>query len=162
MVKDEILILDPNQVNQKIRRIAFEIYESNFMENEIILAGINGLGYELAIRIKSELELISDLGIEIIEVGIDKKSPHFDDIKLSVGKEEIIGKNVVIENSVIGPHISIGDNSKIFNSVLKNSIIQNNSNLHNLNIQNSMVGNYVDIKGEISEVSIGDYTNIIN
>ena len=71
-----------------------------------------------------------------------------------------IGKNVVVENSIIGPYVSVGEKTVVENSVLKNSIIQRNSVIQNLNITNSMVGNFVHISGDISEVSIGDYTNI--
>jgi glucose-1-phosphate thymidylyltransferase len=72
-----------------------------------------------------------------------------------------IGENVKIENSIIGPHVSIEDNTIIKNSLIKNCIIQQNSVIETLNIENSMIGNYVDIKGDTLEVSIGDYTTMI-
>lgn len=48
MVSEKTLILDAAQVKQKIRRMAFEIYENNFKEKSIIMAGIDGQGYVLA------------------------------------------------------------------------------------------------------------------
>ncbi|MFT5845130.1 MAG: glucose-1-phosphate thymidylyltransferase, partial [Saprospiraceae bacterium] len=69
-----------------------------------------------------------------------------------------IGKDTVIENSVIGPHVSIGDNSNIGKSVISNSIIQTNTTIKNANFDNSMIGNFVDYKSDIKEVSIGDYS----
>ncbi len=71
-----------------------------------------------------------------------------------------IGKDAQIENSVIGPHVSIGYNTIIKNSLLKNSIIMRNSHIEDLNVTNSMIGNFVDIKGESRELNIGDYTVI--
>lgn len=71
-----------------------------------------------------------------------------------------VGKNTKIENSIIGPHVSIGYNTIVKNSLIKNSIVMRNSHIENLNIANSMIGNYVDIKGEVSEVSIGDYATL--
>lgn len=71
-----------------------------------------------------------------------------------------IGKNVRIENCVIGPHVSVGYNTIVKNSLVKNSIIMRNSHIENLNIANSMIGNYVEIKGDIGEVSIGDYATL--
>lgn len=71
-----------------------------------------------------------------------------------------IGENVCVENSVIGPHLSVGADTVIKNSILKNSIIQQNSNIEDLTIQNSMIGNYVEIKGDVTEVSIGDFASI--
>ncbi len=69
-----------------------------------------------------------------------------------------IGKNVTVKSSVIGPHVSICDNTIIENSVITNSIIQSNSKLSNVNIDNSMIGSYVEYKLKYNEVSIGDYT----
>jgi glucose-1-phosphate thymidylyltransferase len=69
-----------------------------------------------------------------------------------------IGENVNISDSVIGPHVSIGKNTGIQNSIITNSIIQEDSNLNDANLDNSMVGSFVDFKGKLNELSIGDYT----
>jgi glucose-1-phosphate thymidylyltransferase len=69
-----------------------------------------------------------------------------------------IGENVKLNNSVIGPHASIGDNCVIVNSMVKNSIVQTNTKIINANVDNSMIGNYVTYKGKSDDLSIGDYT----
>jgi len=69
-----------------------------------------------------------------------------------------VGKNTVLVNSVIGPHVSIGDNSNIEKSVISNSIIQTNTSVRNGNFTNSMIGNFVDYLSDIKEVSLGDYS----
>ncbi len=71
-----------------------------------------------------------------------------------------IGNDVVIENSIIGPHVSIGEGSKITNSIIKNSIIQTNCNIDNAALLQSMIGNYVHYKGHSRSVSIGDFTTL--
>ena len=71
-----------------------------------------------------------------------------------------LGANVVIENAVIGPHVSVGAGTKILDSVIKNAIIQENSLVENANIANSMIGNFVQFKGKTSDLSVGDY-NVI-
>jgi len=71
-----------------------------------------------------------------------------------------IGNNAKIENSVVGPYVSIGDYTSIDNSVISNSIIQNNTKLSCVNIDNSMIGNNVEYKGIMNDVSIGDYTTL--
>ncbi|MBL4560448.1 MAG: NTP transferase domain-containing protein [Labilibaculum sp.] len=68
-----------------------------------------------------------------------------------------IGENVKIKNSVIGPHVSVGANTIVSNTLVRNTIIQRNSNLENLNLENSMIGNYVDVQGEVSEWNVGDF-----
>jgi len=77
-----------------------------------------------------------------------------------------IGKNVRITNSTIGPFVSIGDNTTIENTHIKNSIIQTSSKILFANLDNSMIGNFVEYKGEGKEskereVSIGDYSMIV-
>ena len=69
-------ILSSHQTSQKIRRIAFEIYEQNFEETGIILAGIAGEGYEFAKRLKRELSEISPLNVQLIELLFDKNIHH--------------------------------------------------------------------------------------
>ncbi len=72
------------------------------------------------------------------------------------------GDNVKILNSVIGPHVSVGKNTSIDHSIITNSIIQGYSNLSCTNIDNSMIGNYVEYKRKENDVSIGDYTSILD
>jgi len=73
-----------------------------------------------------------------------------------------IGKDALIKNAVIGPHVSIGDNSVIENSVISNSVIQNNTSVKDTNLENSMIGNLVEFQGKKSEISIGDYSVMKN
>ncbi|NLA24984.1 MAG: nucleotidyltransferase [Bacteroidales bacterium] len=72
-----------------------------------------------------------------------------------------IGNSVTIENSVVGPWVSVGNNTKIKSSIISNSILQNNSTLENLVLTNSMIGNYVEMKAKPKDLSVGDY-NIIH
>ena len=74
-----------------------------------------------------------------------------------------IGEGVVIKNSTIGPHASIGKNTEISGSVIKNSIIQEESNLKDVNIKNSMIGNHVSFTSNKieHELSLGDFSQII-
>lgn len=71
-----------------------------------------------------------------------------------------IGNNVVIENSTIGPHVSIGEGSVVKNSTISNSILQNNCSIENANFSNSMIGNHVVLNGASNEYSIGDYSTL--
>ncbi len=68
-----------------------------------------------------------------------------------------IGDNVQLINSIVGPYVSIGNNSIIEDSVVKNSIVQTNTKISCANIHNSMLGNYVDFRNNSLELSIGDY-----
>ncbi|PHS52216.1 MAG: phosphoribosyltransferase [Lutibacter sp.] len=69
------IILTHEQINNKTRRIAYQIYEDNCKEASIIIAGINGNGYIFAQNITTILKDISDLKVILCEVIIDKKNP---------------------------------------------------------------------------------------
>ncbi|MFB6257193.1 MAG: sugar phosphate nucleotidyltransferase [Flavobacteriales bacterium] len=68
-----------------------------------------------------------------------------------------IGKNVFLENSVVGPHVSIGEDSVIKESVIRNSIVQTKSLIRGANFENSMVGNQVRYEFPPKDLSIGDF-----
>jgi pyrimidine operon attenuation protein/uracil phosphoribosyltransferase len=86
-------ILSSHQTGQKIRRIAFEIYEQNFEETGIIIAGIAGEGYAFAQRLASELLDISPLDVQLVELRFDKNI-HFQ-------SPILFDKEVNVENQVI-------------------------------------------------------------
>ncbi|MBK9190292.1 MAG: nucleotidyltransferase [Crocinitomicaceae bacterium] len=71
-----------------------------------------------------------------------------------------IGKNVEIQNSIIGPHVSVGDGTKISNSIISNSIIQKKTIIENEIIKDSMIGSNVVIRGKAKDLSAGDFTVI--
>ncbi len=71
----------------------------------------------------------------------------------------MIGKGVVIENSVVGPHVTLSEGCTVKNSILKNSIVYENTSIENETIANSMIGNDVNLKGHMKEVSIGSFTS---
>ena len=70
------IILTNEQITNKTRRIAYEIYESNSTEKEIIIAGINGNGYVFAQNLAEILSKISDIKVTLCEVKINKKNPR--------------------------------------------------------------------------------------
>ena len=74
-----------------------------------------------------------------------------------------IGSGTKIENSIIGPNVSVGNNTIILNSQIKESIIQNTSKIENAKLYKSMIGNNVFFDGHNIEleVSIGDFSEVI-
>ena len=66
------LILTADQIRQKIRRMAFQIYEDNFDEPTLVLAGISGEGFVFAGRLANELRAIAPFAIELVMIRLDK------------------------------------------------------------------------------------------
>lgn len=71
-----------------------------------------------------------------------------------------IGENAKIVDSIVGPHVSIGESSVITNSVVKNTIIQDASSIKNAVVANSMIGSHAHFESVAQDLSIGDYTTI--
>jgi len=94
-------VLDAAQVNQKITRIAYEIFENNFKEKSIVIAGIDGQGFLLAKQVAAELSKIGSIQIRIVKVSLDKLSPQQSDVTLDAENKDIKGKCIVLVDDVL-------------------------------------------------------------
>lgn len=93
-------ILNHSQIVHKVKRIAYQVYETNANETEVIIAGINGRGFEFAKLIKSQLELISPLKITLCEVYINKTNVQ-EEISTSIDTSEYENKSLVLVDDVL-------------------------------------------------------------
>lgn len=71
-----------------------------------------------------------------------------------------IGKDCIISNSIIGPHVTIGDNAVINSTIVKDSILGNYASIKEAVLQHSIVGNDTAITGLRQSLNIGDNTEI--
>jgi len=101
MTSVKTLLLNKEQTLQKIRRIAYEVYENNFEEDEIILAGIYDKGYQFAQLLKKELSNISKLNIKLIKVELDKVSPLQSEVKLDCEFSELENHTIILIDDVL-------------------------------------------------------------
>lgn len=94
------IILNHKEINHKIRRIAFQIYENNVNEKEVILAGIDKNGYVFAKKLKTVLQKISEINPILCKVTIDKKNPSAA-IETSISSEDYKNKSLVLVDDVL-------------------------------------------------------------
>ena len=94
------IILDNNQINQKTKRIAYQIYESNSSEKEIVLAGIQGNGMYFAKKIAAILSEISPINVILCEVYINKKKP-LNSVSTSLTSNDYKNKSLVLVDDVL-------------------------------------------------------------
>ncbi|MEQ1747529.1 MAG: sugar phosphate nucleotidyltransferase [Saprospiraceae bacterium] len=71
-----------------------------------------------------------------------------------------IGENCHIANSIIGPHVTIGNNVTVNSAVIKDSIIGNFASIDEVVLRHSVVGIDATIKGRNLSLNIGDNTEI--
>jgi pyrimidine operon attenuation protein / uracil phosphoribosyltransferase len=99
--KSENLILDPKQIRQKIRRIAYQIYENNLEEKEIVLAGVRDNGLIIARLLADELHRISPLLIRLVSIRLDKFAPLQSEIALDCETEVLENKAIILVDDVM-------------------------------------------------------------
>jgi pyrimidine operon attenuation protein/uracil phosphoribosyltransferase len=100
-MNNETIVLTSHQIEQKLNRIAYQIYEDNADEKEIIVAGIMQSGFLIAKRIVAILKKISTLDIKLIELPINKHSQHSEDVKLSLSAEQLHNRVVIVVDDVL-------------------------------------------------------------
>lgn len=94
-------ILNSEQIQKKITRIAYEIYEDHADEKEIILAGIAPGGSLMVEKLQQVLKKISPLKIQTLTVEIDKKKPiESAHLKLDK-KQDLKGKCIILVDDVL-------------------------------------------------------------
>ena len=70
-----------------------------------------------------------------------------------------IGKNVKILNSIVGPYVSIEENTEISKCIISDSIIYNNSKVSGIITSKSIIGSNVEYIKSDEELNIGDFSN---
>jgi pyrimidine operon attenuation protein/uracil phosphoribosyltransferase len=93
-------ILNHQEIEHRIKRIAYQIYENNVDETELILAGIESNGYLLAKRLKKELDAISEIHTSLCKVHINKENP-LEPATCSLGPEAYKNKAIVLVDDVL-------------------------------------------------------------
>ncbi|MFV8269723.1 phosphoribosyltransferase domain-containing protein [Flavobacterium sp. GT2N3] len=94
------IILTNQEIEHKIKRIAYQIYETFVDEEEIVIAGIATNGFTFAKKIAVALETISSLKVSLCEVRINKQNPELP-IYTSLSKEQYGNKGLVLVDDVL-------------------------------------------------------------
>jgi pyrimidine operon attenuation protein/uracil phosphoribosyltransferase len=94
------IILNAEQIQQKTKRMAYQILEDHLNEDELILVGVQKSGYAFAEAIATQLESIAQFKISLGNISINKKNP-IEAIQTSLKTEDYQGKAVVIIDDVL-------------------------------------------------------------
>jgi pyrimidine operon attenuation protein/uracil phosphoribosyltransferase len=114
------IILNHEDIQNKIRRIGHQIYEANVDEQEIILAGISKNGFVIAQRLKLIIEKISDIECQLCEITMNKNAP-LGTVKASLDAKIYKDKCIVLVDDVLNSGTTLIYGVKYFLDVpLKN------------------------------------------
>lgn len=107
-------ILDRPEIMQKIKRMAFEIYENNFEESALYLAGIHENGYELAQLLAAELRQISPLTIRLLGITLDKIHPLQHPMLLEPAQPELDNQVIILVDDVLNSGKTLAYSLQLF------------------------------------------------
>ncbi len=94
------LILNHEEIQQKTRRIAYQIVEDNYDEKELVMIGIKPNGFVYAETLKKEIEAIDGIKITLLELTLNKTKPLEGEIAVALGKLSLNNKTVLIVDDV--------------------------------------------------------------
>lgn len=94
------IILNHEQISHKITRMAYQIYETFIDEDRVVIAGIQGNGYELAKLLAEEVGRVSTLKTVLCEVRMDKNAPR-NGISSEPKMESLANSGLVLVDDVL-------------------------------------------------------------
>lgn len=100
-IMEATLLLTHDQIQQKINRMAYQLFESNFTESEIILAGIEQRGYILAQRIQTSLLKFSKQKVTLLSIEVEKDTPYQTFQNKEIAQEIFENKVVIVVDDVL-------------------------------------------------------------
>lgn len=95
------IVLQHEQIQQKINRIAYEIYENNVSSKILFVVGIEKEGYILAERLSAILKSISPIEIKLVKLSLHKDEPLEHPIQLSVHVNDLADNSVILVDDVL-------------------------------------------------------------
>jgi pyrimidine operon attenuation protein / uracil phosphoribosyltransferase len=100
-MNQKTLILDPQGIHARIRRMAFEVYEQNFDQSELILLGIGERGSYLASCLAAQLQQISTISCTQLRVEVVRNGSGMMNLILSEDASLFQGKTILIVDDVL-------------------------------------------------------------
>ncbi|TAI46670.1 phosphoribosyltransferase domain-containing protein [Flagellimonas allohymeniacidonis] len=94
-------ILTHEKIQHKIKRIAYQIYEANVTEDQIVVAGIEGGGLKFAEKIAAVLKKITEANITLCKVKMNKSNPLQSGVTTSIDEEDYKNKSIVLVDDVL-------------------------------------------------------------
>ena len=99
-MSDVLKILDSNQINQKILRLSWQVFEDNFSEKEIVLVGIGEQGLLIAEQVKFHLNTISKLKTSVFMIDVDRDKP-FNKVSTELTENDYKNKVIILIDDVL-------------------------------------------------------------
>ncbi|UWG48125.1 dTDP-glucose pyrophosphorylase [Halanaeroarchaeum sp. HSR-CO] len=137
---------------------------------------IRGAGYEYQLTDALQHMIQSDACIDIFEVedwydcGRPETLLEANRVLLSKGETNgadsldnavvippvDFGDNVVVKEGIVGPNVSVDNDVRITDSIVRNGIVGENATLESVHLEGSIVGNGATVRSEANQLNVGD------
>ena len=97
----KIQILNRKEVDQKLKRLAWQVYELNAKQKEIIVVGIASRGLILAKQLVKNIESISAIKTTIGHLELDKDNPYNKEVSINLTSDDYLDKVVILCDDVL-------------------------------------------------------------
>ncbi len=97
----KVKILNTIQIQQKLNRLAYEVYENNFNEKSLLIVGIEGNGYKVAANLAEKLKEISPIKIQLGKIKLDKDKPWEHSPKIDFDEKAFVNKTTILVDDVL-------------------------------------------------------------
>ncbi|MCM2266202.1 MAG: sugar phosphate nucleotidyltransferase [Elusimicrobiales bacterium] len=67
-----------------------------------------------------------------------------------------ISPTAVVENSIVGPYVSLGDGVKLESSIISDSIVNENASIRDMNLSGSLIGPSAAVVGRKDQLNVGE------
>jgi len=104
---EKTIILNNKQILQKMDRMAYQIYENYYNENELVIAGIAPDGEVLAKKIIEKLEAISNIKVAYANILLHKNNPLSGSVNLSIDNSQFENKHIIIVDDVLNSGLTM-------------------------------------------------------
>jgi len=150
-------ILDKNQLQQKVNRLAWQVYERNYTQKEIVIVGIEKRGVVLSKRLANVISDISDLKVSSATISLDKDNPYSSEIIFSLDSKKIENKVVILVDDVLNSGKTLMYATKEFLSVP----IQKLSTLVLVNRNHNRFPIKADYEGMSLSTTLQEHINVV-
>ena len=93
-------LLDQRQIKQKIKRLAIEILEQNYGEEEIILAGINNNGLGFAKMLYRHLVKLTENTVTLTQIKLSPANPLESEVIIGLDAKDLRNKVIIVVDDV--------------------------------------------------------------
>ena len=67
-----------------------------------------------------------------------------------------IAASATIENAVVGPHVSIGEGTRVSNAIIRDAVVGDSTLIENVVLEHTLIGSNTEIRGTVQRLNVGD------